>query len=103
MKKMLLFTFFIITSLYVQGSDDDNKIPVDFTASIVSHVVYSAHIVLSQLTFNKDREKRLQFCLWETQNLIKESKQVKTDEELNNFIKKFETQMQFCVKLVTFC
>ena len=48
-----------------------------------------------------DREKRLQFCLWETQNLIHEMSKVKTEEDRKTVAVKFAAQMNFCGNLVT--
>ena len=47
-----------------------------------------------------DREKRLQFCLWETQNAINESINAVTDEEKNAVAAKFAEQMSVCRKLL---
>ena len=48
-----------------------------------------------------DREKRLQFCLWETQNLIHEMSKAKTEEDKNAVATKFAEQMSVCNKLVS--
>lgn len=107
MKSKLLFIFALITSFCSMQAFDEEQIKVVTKATslviadVASYGVYSVQIGLSQLRGDKDREKRLQFCLWETQNFLKALNKAHTKEEIDAVSWLFAEQLHVCNKLVS--
>lgn len=120
--KLILMLTFVVSFTGLQAGRDltpAEKQAIQSAACVGLNVgavaVYSTQIGIAQATSStarltglkdlenqyNDRTKRLQFCLWETQNLINELNRVKTEEERNAIAVRFAEQMNVCNKLVT--
>ena len=99
--------FVLITNFCVAQAMNENdmkaitKTSTLLVADVASYTAYSAQIGLSQIRGDRDREKRLQFCLWETQNFLTAIKKARTEEEMNAVVRQFTEQMNVCQKLIS--
>lgn len=107
MKNKLMLMLVLITSSCAMQAMNENDVKVIakattlIAADVASYGIYSVQIGISQIRGDKDREKRLQFCLWETQNLLTAIKKAKTDKEIHAIGIEFADQMRVCQKLVS--
>jgi|SRR3989339_1369280 len=101
MKKRIIFGFILFMSFGLMQAMNENDVKFIIAADLASYGLYSVQIGLSQIRGDRDREKRLQFCLWETQNFLTAIKKAKTDEEMNAIGVQFANQMRVCQKLVS--
>lgn len=105
--KIIVLMFVLIVGFDTMQAMNENDVKVIakattlIAADVASYGVYSVQIGISQIRGDRDREKRLQFCLWETQNLIAAVKKAKTEEEMDAIGMEFADQLRICQKLVT--
>lgn len=108
MKKNLLFFMVISFFNFVYSSEkkdiiESKKFLVTSVVHATALTAYSAKIAVAQLIGDRDQEKRLQFCLWETQNFILELKKVdaNSEEQKRRIAEKFAAQIDVCNKLIS--
>lgn len=98
---LLALSYNTIEALSQDEVKEVTKVTSLLIADVASYGAYSIQIGVSQLRGDKDREKRLQFCLWETQNFLKAIKKAHTEEEMNAIGRLFADQLYVCNKLVS--